>query len=98
MVTATDELLLLQDAAKQLLGSNTPSSVTIWRWGSQGLRGRSGERVLLRTETRFGRRCTTVDWMRRFLEQVAGLGSDTVSDHDHIEQGGCHGGTNYALR
>ncbi len=69
MVTATDELLLLQDAAKQLLGSNTPSSVTIWRWGSQGLRGRSGERVLLRTETRFGRRCTTVDWMRRFLDR-----------------------------
>jgi hypothetical protein len=68
---AADELLPLSELAKRLpcvRGRKPPHRATLYKWATQGLQHRSGDRVRLATQFVGGTRCASMADVERFFE------------------------------
>jgi len=64
-----NDYLSMSQAAKQVPGRVTPSSV--WRWCRKGVKARNGQTVKLQHERVGGRVYTKAVWMQEFFASTA---------------------------
>ena len=69
MIDLAENILSFADACRALprrRRGRKPSTSTLWRWSTRGLRG-----IVLETIQVGGQRCTSVEALQRFFEQLS---------------------------
>lgn len=67
MVSLNEELLPLAVAVERVTGDR-PTNTTCWRWTARGVQAPNGDRIYLEFAKYGGRRRTSVQAVRRFIE------------------------------